>query len=256
MATTWRLEGRSGAIGPAGTSALACCRFLCLNPITLAMWFLVAVIVGASGGPLAAGLAILVNAALLLAASPLSVTRRLVGRAIAGKQRRDLNELRERRLARAGSSRRGELDELNRLIEQIEECDADEAGRLELGELVDLYVEIAVMIESYRGASLRCGPLTDGEEKEPPAASSSRRLHRDLVRRRIAHREECARRARELEAQLDALLEFVRLVAQRALCPASDELLDRRLEERIWQLDACESALRQLSAGDAGDAGQ
>src|SRR5688500_16111142 len=73
-------------------SAIACCRFVCLNPVTLAVSFLVAVIVGTWAGPVAAVLAVVVAGAVLLAASPLPMTRRLVAPILARKARRDRHE--------------------------------------------------------------------------------------------------------------------------------------------------------------------
>lgn len=243
------------AIAASGPSALACGRFLCVNPVTFALSFLAAVIVGTSAGPLAAALAIATAGLLLLAACPLPVTRRLVGPALTRKQRRDRNERRERRLERAGSARRTELDELTGLVEEIADWDPDECARLELEELVDLYVDMAVVVESYRGAARRCAaPVAAREREGRGGPCASERLRRDLVRRRLAHRDECARRAEELESELDAVVEFVRLVAQRAACPTGEELIEPQLVRRLWELDVCDTALRQLGGEEAASA--
>ncbi|HEU5058513.1 MAG TPA: hypothetical protein VFU21_18400 [Kofleriaceae bacterium] len=242
----------AGAIAAPRPSALACCQLVCLNPITLAASFLVAVVVGTSSGAIAAALAVVAAGAVLMAVSPLPAIRRLVAPVLARKARRDRHELLERQLERAGSSRRSELDELTALVEEVAERDPDECERLELEELVDLYVEMAILAESYRNAARRSTGLAgDGDAylfQRTPAAGA--RLRRDLVRRRIAHRDECNRKVAELEAELDAVVEFVRLVAQRAACPAGREPLEPQLERRVWELDARDTAMRQLAAGD------
>jgi hypothetical protein len=235
------------AIAAPRPSALACCQLVCLNPITLAASFLVAVVVGTSSGAIAAALAIVAAGAVLMAASLLPAIRRLVAPVLVRKARRDRNELLERKLERAGSSRRSELDELTALVEEVAERDPDECERLELEELVELYVEMAVLAESYRNAARRSNGLAgDGDA----TSAASARLRRDLVRRRIAHRDECKRKVAELEAELDAVMEFVRLVAQRTACPAGRAPLEPQLERRVWELDARDTAMRQLAAGD------
>ena len=233
-------------------SAIACCRFVCLNPVTLAVSFLVAVIIGTWAGPVAAVLAVVAAGAVLLAASPLPMTRRLVAPVLARKARRDRHERQRERLERAGSIRRTELDELSRLVEEIEEHDPAECERFELDELVDLYVDMAVLVESYRSAARHAsGLIGDGDERhERPAAGGGQRLRRDLVRRRIAHRDECTSKVAELDGELDAVIELVRLVAQRAVCPAGADPLEPQLVRRVWELDTRDSALRQLSGDE------
>ena len=246
-----RLNGPS-VIGGSRPNALACCRLVCLNPISLAVAFLLAVIIGTSVGPVAAALGLAVAGVALVAVSPLPLTRRLVTPLVVRKERRERHDRRERRLERGGSTRRTELDELNTLVAEIHERDPDTCARLELEELVDLYVEMAILVESYRGSARRSNGLIGDEHRLLPGDGSNGRLRRDLVRRRIAHRDECMRKVDELEAELDAVIEFVRLVAQRVVCPTASDPLEPQLERRVWELDARDTALRQLAADDPG----
>jgi hypothetical protein len=64
----------------------------------------------------------------------------------------------------------------------------------------------------------------------------------------VKHREECLRRVERLADELEAVDELVRLVAQRAACPAIDPDLGREIERRLWELDEVDAAYDQLSA--------
>jgi hypothetical protein len=71
---------------------------------------------------------------------------------------------------------------------------------------------------------------------------------RDIVARRVRHREECLRRVEQLADELEAIDELVRLVAQRAACPTVDPDLGKEIERRLWELDEVDAAYDQLSA--------
>jgi hypothetical protein len=140
-----------------------------------------------------------------------------------------------------------QYSELRTLVDEIERIDAAEAERFDLQDLLDHYVSVAAShlrcIESLRLA---------GADALPPAtpisdANRSRR-RREIMLRRIRHRDQCARRMEKLVDELEGIDELVRLVAQRTACPSFDLELDRELDRRLWELDEVDAALHQLSA--------
>jgi len=147
----------------------------------------------------------------------------------------------------SGPVRQTQYLELRDLVEHIERTDPAEALRFELQDLLDHYIRLAVghqrCFEALRlagGNELPVAiPITD-------ANKSKRR--REIQARRIRHRDECMRRLENLVDELDAVDELIRLVAQRAACPANPPELDREIERRLWELDEVDTALEQLSA--------
>lgn len=152
-----------------------------------------------------------------------------------------------RSLRPSGPVRQTQYLELRDLVEQIERTDPGEAQRFDLQDLLDHYVRLAVghqrCFEALRlagGNELPVAiPITD-------ANKSKRR--REIQARRIRHRDECMRRLEALVDELDAVDELIRLVAQRAACPANPPELDREIERRLWELDEVDTALAALSA--------
>jgi hypothetical protein len=71
---------------------------------------------------------------------------------------------------------------------------------------------------------------------------------RDLLARRIRHREECVKRIARLVDDIEAIDELVHLIAQRGACPIDDMEIERDLERRVWELDEVDDALAQISA--------
>lgn len=61
-------------------------------------------------------------------------------------------------------------------------------------------------------------------------------------------RDECLRRIERLAEELDATDELIRLVAQRAACPAIATEIEREIDRRLWELDEVDAAMHQLSA--------
>jgi hypothetical protein len=169
-------------------------------------------------------------------------------RTIAERQRRTL--ARTTRLEAGAADRTRQLAELNRVVEQIEDGDSVfESADLGLQDLLDRYVDLAIAHTCYLDAARRAdlrfpSPVLDGE---PPIDDDpDRQLRRELAARRHRHRHECRRRAAELEAEIDAIVEFIQLVDQKAACPTFDVERRDEVQRRLWELVALETAHRQL----------
>jgi hypothetical protein len=159
--------------------------------------------------------------------------------------RREAHRLKQ--LRPTGPVRQQQYIELRDLVEQVERLDAAEAKRFELQDLLDHFVRLSLhhqrCLEAVRLAGTHDLPQTVSIND---AARSKRR--REIMARRVRHREECLERVDRLADEIDAVDELVRLVAQRVACPAIEPDLEREIERRLWELDEVEAALRQLSA--------
>lgn len=159
--------------------------------------------------------------------------------------RREAHRLKE--LRPTGPVRQQQYIELRDLVEQIEHIDAAEAERFELQDLLDHFVRLSLhhqrCLEAVRMAGSNELPQTISIYD---AARSKRR--REILARRMRHRDECLARVDRLADEIDAVDELVRLVAQRVACPALEPDLEREVERRLWELDEVDAALRQLSA--------
>jgi hypothetical protein len=159
--------------------------------------------------------------------------------------RREAHRLKQ--LRPTGPVRQQQYIELRDLVEQVERTDAAEASRFELQDLLDHFVRLALdhqrCLEAVRLAGGHDLPSTISIAE---ASRSKRR--REIMARRLRHRDECLQRVERLADELDAVDELVRLVAQRVACPPLEPDLEREIERRLWELDEVEAALRQLSA--------
>jgi hypothetical protein len=160
----------------------------------------------------------------------------------AKRERRRLRQLRP-----IGATRLEQYSELRALVDEIERLDEAEAERFELQDLLDHYIKLAV---DHR----RCGDalqLAGGAialPATPPVESARSRRRRDILARRLRHRETTTRWMEKLSDELAATDELIRLIAQRVASPAHDADLDRELDRRLWELDEVDAALHQLSA--------
>ena len=159
--------------------------------------------------------------------------------------RREAHRLRQ--LRPTGPVRQQQYIELRDLVEQIERGDPDEAKRFELQDLLDHFVRLSLQHQRCLEAVRLAGSHDIPAAISISDASRSKR-RREIVARRLRHREECLQRVDRLADEIDAVDELVRLVAQRVACPAVDADLEREVERRLWELDEVEAALRQLSA--------
>ncbi len=213
---------------------------------------LVGVCAGALAGGITGTLSGLVGAlALVAAAARWPAFRGLIASHLVERERRRRTDEREVRLAVAGPLRRAEFAELSVMVDEIEGADADRVDRFELQQLLDYYVELAVyhqrLVEAVQRADR--APLWEAATARScidlvPASKQ----RRDILARRLQHRDECRTRAAQRAEELDAIAEFVHLVSEVTSCPSLDPGAEQELERRLWELEAQESALRQLSA--------
>lgn len=158
---------------------------------------------------------------------------------------------RERRRIRAlrpvGATRLEQYNELRALVDEIERLDAAEARRFELQDLLDHYIRLAVDHRRCSDALHLASSCLAPVPMTPPDAARSRR-RRDIIQRRMQHRDLCTRRMERLSDELAAIDEMIRLVAQRVACPDLEGDVDRELDRRLWELDEVDAALHQLSA--------
>jgi hypothetical protein len=203
------------------------------------------------GGLVGAFIGLLSGLALVAGSSRLAAVRRLIDGYRAERQRRRRTAARERRLALAGPVRRAEFAELTARVDEIERDHAAEVDRFDLQELLDCYVDLAVshqrLIEAVQRADR--APLWEAATSPGRAeAGAASRQRRQILARRLRHRDECRTRAQERAEELDAIAEFIQLVGELTTCPSVDGAAPQEIERRLWELEAQESALRQLSA--------
>lgn len=232
---------------PAGTSRLTYIRGAVASPICIA----VAVFAGCIGlgyaGALGATAALLAVLMAGVNAARYRVVRNYVDQHARARMRAKREARRLKLLHPTGSTRQQHYNELRILVEEIERLDESEAARFELQDLLDHFVRLAVnhhrCMDSLRLAGANAlPPVTSIGE----AARSKRR--RELIQRRIRHRDECVRRMEKFSDELENIDELIRLVAQRTACPGIDVDLDRELDRRLWELDEVDAAFHQLSA--------
>jgi hypothetical protein len=173
--------------------------------------------------------------------------RRYIDERARARTRARRESQRMRQLRPAGATRQQHYNELRLLVEEVERIDAAEAARFELQDLLDHFVQVAVShqrcVDALRMAGANALPQATPIADAP---RSSRR--RELMQRRIRHRDECLRRMEKLVDELEGIDQLVRLVVQRTACSRMDGDLDRELDRRLWELDEVDAALRQLSA--------
>jgi hypothetical protein len=180
-------------------------------------------------------------------ASKYEIVRRHLDQQARLRERCRREALRLRQLRPTGPVRQQQYVELRDLVEQVERTDDGEARRFELQDLLDHFIRLALAhqrcLEALRMAGSHDLPQTISIND---ATRSKRR--REIMARRLRHREECLQRVERLADEIDAVDELVRLVAQRVACPSIDPEFDREIEKRLWELDEVEAALNQLSA--------
>jgi hypothetical protein len=177
--------------------------------------------------------------------------RRLIDIHLAERERSRRALERERRLSIAGPLRRAEFGELSALVDEIERAHADRIERFELQELLDDYVELAVhhqrLIEAVQRADR--APLWQAATARASAdLTPASKQRQEILARRLQHRDQCRTRATQRAEELDAIAEFIHLVSEITSCPCLDPGAHQELERRMWELDAQQTALRQLSA--------
>ena len=161
------------------------------------------------------------------------------------KQKRETERMKQ--LKPTGPVRQQQYCDLRDLVNEIERTDPKEAQRFELQPLLDHFVGLAVSHQKCLD-SLRLAGSSDLPRALPLPDPHRSARRREIMARRMRHRDECVRRIERLADELEAVDELVRLCAQRVACPQLDGELDREIERRLWELDEVDAALNQLSA--------
>lgn len=232
---------------PAGTSRFTYIRGSVGSPVCVA----VAVFAGCIGLGYAGLLGAVIAVIAVIAAGVNAARCRLVRSYIDSQARAKACARREGRrlklLEPTGSTRQQHYNELRLLVEEIERLDESEATRFELQDLLDHFVRLAVdhqrCVDSLRLAGANAVPSTT-----PISETTKSKRCREIIARRMHHRDACMHRMESLADELQCIDELVRLTAQRTACPPLDSDLDRELDRRLWELDEVDAALHQLSA--------
>jgi hypothetical protein len=235
------------SMSPQAQTALAYVRGALFNPVSLSvMAFAVCVGVGYAG-MLGALVAMMTFIALGSGATRYRYVRRQLDRQFEYRMKQKREADRMKLLKPTGPVRQQQYCDLRDLVCDIERADMGEAQRFELQPLLDHFVGLAVSHQKCLD-SLRLAGSSDLPRMLPMHDPHRSARRREIMMRRMRHRDECVRRIERLADELEAIDELVRLVAQRVACPVLDHDLDREIERRLWELDEVDEALNQLSA--------
>lgn len=138
------------------------------------------------------------------------------------------------------------LVELSALVQAVELNDEVAAARYELDGLLDHYVEVAVALKRYErliAANGRDELVTDLllYQDDPSAAARVR-----ILEHRLRCHDQCVAAAKKLRAQSDAIVELLRLIAQRSAMPELPGENDA-IERRLADVEGTEAALGELT---------
>jgi hypothetical protein len=151
---------------------------------------------------------------------------------------------RQRMLRQAGPVRQHQYAELRDLVAEIERAEPGDVNRFELHDLLDQFARLVARHQRCLDWMRRAG----GCDLPASAPTDLPGKRRELLTRRIAHREECLVRISRLVDDIEAIDELVHLIAQRGACPMEDNEVTRDIERRIWELDEVDAALAQMTA--------
>jgi hypothetical protein len=232
---------------PPDASGLRYIRGTVASPVCLA----VAVFAGCIGlgyaGMIGAALAVLAVVTLGASSARARCVRAYVDEQARARARASRECQRIRRLRPTGATRQQHYNELRLLVEEVERTDPGEAARFELQDLLDHFIGMAIShqrcVDALRMAGANALPPTT-----PIGDVTRGSRRRDILQRRVRHRDECLRRMEKLTDEIEAIDQLVRLVVQRTASIHVEADLDRELDRRLWELDEVDAALRQLSA--------
>jgi hypothetical protein len=235
------------APAPPGTSRLTYVRASVASPVSLAIAMFAGCLGFGSAGLIGAVIAVLVVVVMAANISRYRRVRAYIDEQTRARDRARREAERIRLLRPTGTTRMQSYNELRALVEEIERLDRGQAERFELQDLLDHFVQLAVSHQRCND-SLRLAGADSLPATTPITQGSKSKRRRDILQRRIRHREQCVRLMEKLVDELEGIAELVRLIAQRTACPSLDIELDREIDRRLWELDELEAALHQLSA--------
>lgn len=181
--------------------------------------------------------------------------RRLVEMRLAYEHRLERGRVRDERLLEVEGRYRDELSDLTSVVEEVERSDYELARYLDLQELLDSYIDLAIA-HSRCVTAMGCTDRQEiganlgslAGESDGSKLAALRKQRKSILVRRARHWDACRERALELEEELAAVADFVRLAGQKALCPDVEEEVSEELDRRLGDLQETESALRRLNA--------
>ena len=217
------------------------------SPLCLAVTIFAGCIGLGYAGVLGAAIAVAVVIALAANAARYRWVRSYIDEQTRGraKTRRECQRL--RLLRSTGATRVQQYNELRVLVDEIERLEPADAERFELQDLLDHFVRLAVNHQRCND-SLRLSGANALPAATPITVASKSRRRRDIMQRRIRHRDQCLHRMETLVDELEGIDDLVRLVAQRTAGAGVEIELDREIDRRLWELDELDAALHQLSA--------
>ncbi len=139
------------------------------------------------------------------------------------------------------------LAELTALAKSVELNDEVAAARYELDGLLDHYVQVAVALKRYEhliAANGRDELAADivRSQDDPTAAARVR-----VLEHRLRCHDLCVAAAKKLRAQSAAIIELLRLIAQRSAMPDVPISDQDAVERRLADLEITEAALGELT---------
>jgi hypothetical protein len=170
----------------------------------------------------------------------LSFVRREIDRAVEATARHKREVERMRKLRPSGPSRQHQYAQLRDLVAGIER--AESKHRFDLQDLLEQFIALSVLHQRFVDL---LSHSTVGESVLVPEPSPRRR---EIMARRIRHRDQCATRITQIADDIESIDELIRLIAQRVHAPEIEVDVQREIERRLWELDEVDAAMEQLSA--------
>lgn len=222
--------GRAVRIGAAGALALGAASTSLVLPVGAA------IVVGLFG------LAVMLGACVSRERLRAGFAARAARRAHAARRR-----ARERALDGSGFGAGEALAELAGLVDGIVANAPEIAARLELEDLLDRHVTLALA----RERAVRAAAMFDRGQLELArdacfADPSIDRRRLELCERRLRTQEQCEARVHQLGNELSLIADLIRLIAQRVAYP-EEPALDDRIERYLVEMDEQDAACEQLA---------
>jgi hypothetical protein len=231
----------------AGSSRIGYVRGTVASPVCLSIVAFAGCLGLGYAGAIGAVLAVACVIALGIHAARYRSVRAYIDEQMRAKERAHRESQRVKRLRSTAGSRQQHYHELRLLVEEIERLDPAEAARFELQDLLDHFIDLAVRHQRCVDA-LRLAGASALPAAIPVVDATRSPRRRDILQRRLHHRDECLRAMEQLADELEGVDELIHLVVQRAASASVGAESDREIDRRLWELDEVDAALRQLSA--------